>query len=952
MEREWQRTRPRRGRSVASSWLPLAGVLLTMAASALSQVPGVTGPDASEPAKRVDTTLVGRVLGADGSPRAGARIRYVPSSAGRQVPEPLDLDDPHSWSRLAATTSDRDGRFRLVAGDVRSTGASSDWQPRVGWYSYHAGPVLVVDHHEHATLGVPLTGVAGGIVSVGDVHLEPGALLRLRVLDRSGHDVDDGVVRISQRPDPLGLRSRASDFVLQRSHIVALDGHGTLVLPGIPLGALTLSVEALGYRPFQRDLDVDAPGALRLDDVTLELGRVFTGRVLDTRGTPVESAEVMAGPSQREPTRGIADTPRVSPSAWRYAGWTWARATTDAWGGFVLRGLPPSEWMTLLVDHEGHEPEAVTGEHTGGTPIEVTLPDPASWLLTVVDTQGRAVAGAVGRARRREHPWDDRDGMDDELLVLAGEQAAVAAGRTPGAPGLLLLPVAGRARTDVTVSAPGHLSQVVELPGLAPPTRDERTVVLEPAPRVTVHLVDARGAPLAAAAVTAWMADSSGVRPPVPVSHLTATTDAGGLVTLELPLRGEWLLRADHPATVSDTHPFAIPDDRLALDLGEWRLAVGGTARGVLYDAHGRPLRGEPVQAEPADPDPWTLALPIPSEPPPRPLLPTTRTDPQGRFELRGLRPGAWRLLGPGGAREMLTVSPDEPTWCVLEEPGPTRALGRVLDGDQPVAGAEIRGLFVRSGPVLTDEQGRFACVPDAGFIESCHGLLPVQATVDDASTPLVWLSVERGCDHWVELAFQHGELGGVVRDARSGRPLAGVAVSARREAAPSARPDPLHGRSHVVTDGDGRFRLTRLAAGRWSLWSGARGYVAWQADPILVGPDQRIDTIAIALRPAADLRGSVLLPDGTTIPEATEVRLLDEDGRVVVEDAMYATDGSFTALGVPPGHYQVVIAPDRWNDDALRWVHVYARAEVDLLEGEERAINLVAEPWPGWPLR
>jgi hypothetical protein len=129
-----------------------------------------------------------------------------------------------------------------------------------------------------------------------------------------------------------------------------------------------------------------------------------------------------------------------------------------------------------------------------------------------------------------------------------------------------------------------------------------------------------------------------------------------------------------------------------------------------------------------------------------------------------------------------------------------------------------------------------------------------------------------------------------------------------------------------------------------------AAGYVSWSGEPIPIAPDERVEALDIALQPASALRGTVHLADGSKIPEWTAARLLDAAGRVVAEADMLFGDGSFALLSVPPGRYRLVIAPYASGDDLLRWIHVYADAEVELVAGEERNVELVAQPWPGWP--
>lgn len=104
---------------------------------------------------------------------------------------------------------------------------------------------------------------------------------------------------------------------------VPSDGRGRFALGDLAPGSYHLLIEAPGHLPFERDLEILAPGARRdLGAIDLVAGVLVAGRVLTERGEPLGGARVEAV---------SADPPRSAASA---------VATSDEAGGFSLR-VPP-----------------------------------------------------------------------------------------------------------------------------------------------------------------------------------------------------------------------------------------------------------------------------------------------------------------------------------------------------------------------------------------------------------------------------------------------------------------------------------------------------------------------------------------------------------------------------------------------------------------------------------
>src|SRR2546423_6580706 len=133
----------------------------------------------------------------------------------------------------------------------------------------------------------------------------------------------------------------------------------------------------------------------------------LSGKVTDTAARPLPGATVMiyyAGVK-----RGYST---FCPSCYADCG---KRTTTDGGGAFVIKGLSPDLWFTLLVIHEGFAPTFVKRIDPSAGPPTATLParsmptDPAQLLRgRVVGPSGSAIADAVISAEEVE--WNTPTG--------------------------------------------------------------------------------------------------------------------------------------------------------------------------------------------------------------------------------------------------------------------------------------------------------------------------------------------------------------------------------------------------------------------------------------------------------------------------------------------------------------------------------------------------------------
>ena len=152
----------------------------------------------------------------------------------------------------------------------------------------------------------------------------------------------------------------------------------------------------------------------------------------------------------------------------------------------------------------------------------------------------------------------------------------------------------------------------------------------------------------------------------------------------------------------------------------------------------------------------------------------------------------------------------------------------------------------------------------------------------------------------------------GRVVDVQSGLPLRGVTVAARG--------DGPRGRS-TITDGNGRYEIEALAAGRYSLTADADGYLTLgfgqtrpnqAAKPLPLGEGQMVDNVDFHLPRGGAISG--VLRDEQNEPVAgQQVRVVTptySEGRkqlTLVGDVQITNDlGEYRIFGLPPGSFYV----------------------------------------------
>jgi protocatechuate 3,4-dioxygenase beta subunit len=736
------------------------------------------------------------------------------------------------------------------------------------------------------------------------------------VIDAAGAPVVG--VWVSARPelDPAGEpgagrpagAARASEAEVARARTAA---DGGFRLEGVVRGRARLRVEGGGVLAAEvRFVEVPADALRLLVAREIAIG----GRVVDG-GAPGQGARVFA---------------RALDGAGAY------EAIADAGGRFALAGLPEGVYRVWAV-HRDRAARAVRIEALGGppAPIELALGPATVVEGVVVDrASGRPVVADVvltadGDAAADEPVRAARTGGDGGFRiegVPAGEWIAEAA-----APGYVVAEAvvftAGRGRLRVELVAGASIDgRVVDARGA--PVADA-AVVAEPIGELTraragagprpalAAAIGDRGfvpsgelgvlpgplpyvsaAPMTAVAVAAPLAVGPGpaalaplVAPPALASR--PITDRDGRFRLAGLDAGRYRLRARHRA-------FAEADGgEVVLEAGAARagvtivLASGYQIVGLVRDGRGVPVAGAAIVA---------------------------RSDLGGATELRGFADAAGRFrIGPLAGAATITASASRHGAATVEVAPPGAATaerevalvleraeaslaGRVVDpSGYGVAGATIELDEPGAARALSDGTGRFRI---EGVTAGRH-----RAKVSHPDAPPRTAELTTAHDATIELGAGGG-VAGVLRDRGTGAPLANTAIVAEGPAGAVAG---------ATTDRDGRFTLTALAPGPWTLRARHPGYAAGRlAVEVVAGHRPRevtVRDVRLALGRGATVAGVVRDPAGARLAGARvhvgEVSgTTDRDGRFRLRDVATGAVVIEADHGELAGDHPITLAP------------------------------------------
>ena len=580
--------------------------------------------------------------------------------------------------------------------------------------------------------------------------------------------------------------------------------------------------------------------------------------VTDPAGKPVAGALVMALPAQGayRPFGGLAMEKIRS-------------TLTGAEGRAKLESLPPGPW-NVRVHARGFVPQSRRRVASG--PLAVRL------------EKGGSISGVVREARTGRPVSGARVSVPASLPVTGGwDEEASRNETTTDAEGRFRLDGIGRTGAYLVARAPGFDQGRREV-------RQGETVELFLFPGATLAgtVRDDEGRPVKGAEVRAE-SDRSRIAPP------TERTDARGDFLMPGLRPGEYTVVAREGGRAPGVAAVVVePEAEARVEI---LLSEGGFVTGRVVDPDGRPLAGR-LRLEVVDEQ--RLATSASER-----IAADARAD--GTFALGPLPPGA---LGIAVAAPRHATRRVEATTTrrgttdlgdVVLETG-LAIRGRVRDREgSGLGGASVRARLRRPGErslgeATSEADGEYVVAGLRPGAYSLTAALPGYATASataSAGGDPVDLVMEAG-----------GEIAGRVVDA-AGQPAEDATLDA--EWAGGAEAAPGGGASGSAEEGDGRFVLRDLAAGRYVVKARAPGKGEASISGVRVVAGRRTEIGTLRLAGGGIVRGTVVDVDGRGVPGTTVVA--ERDLEMQTGDLLDETgsSGAFEIRGVPAGRASVM---------------------------------------------
>lgn len=577
-----------------------------------------------------------------------------------------------------------------------------------------------------------------------------------------------------------------------------------------------------------------------------------------------------------------------------------ASATTRPDGTFLLAvpSVPTTPPFRLRVGGAGLVPvllddvlEPAEGEDLG----DVAVRRGEALAGRVVDGTGGPVVGATVTL------WSGGGGGPGG--AEPGESIPPTA--TTGAGGSFRFAEAAERGNRLRIEAPGFA--VVELTGVrSGAVRRPVTLALGRAVTGTVMLPDRKGA--APGALVRF--EGAGV-----VGRWAEARPDGSFVLEGLPREGGTIV-ADAAERGRGTSPAPAGDARVAVVL-----APAGTIRGRVVDAEtAAPIAGIRVMAHGERGAAWD------------------RSGKDGRYEIRGLAPRAYRLSADDpryvswSRRELAVVAGQAAAQDVPLVRGASLA-GRVVDEEaRPIEGAvgllaasgehPVRSFLRNGGGTGVFRSGRDGTFKATRLLPGANQRLTVMHEDHEGRTIGGITLVGGATKSGLTVVLPRGQgLRGTVKDAE-GRPLPEAEVELVREfrfqsgrgasrfsfvGGPTSRP-------RKQTGPDGRFEFRGLAEGDYTLVASKRGYAREQIDPVKVGDGHGSEPLELVLRPGATISGFLKDRAGNGAPGyrvsarpsgggpgSTMTTTRGPLGSAFTEEPT-AADGAFLVEGLTPG--------------------------------------------------
>jgi protocatechuate 3,4-dioxygenase beta subunit len=797
---------------------------------------------------------------------------------------------------------------------------------------------LTADDERFVSWSRLLTLVAGQPESQ-DVALVRGAALSGRVVDEQGAPIEGARLRLT----------RSGENVFQ-AFVRSLQGEG--VARSGRDGAFKATRLAPGER--QR-LDVQhddfeertiagvslAPGGVRSGlTIVMRRGLSIRGTVKDENGRPLAGAEVTLSRARTlRAGRGGAQLSLVGPGSE-------VRRESGPEGSFEFRGLSPGSY-SVAARRPGFARASVdpvgVSETRPAEPLELVLRPGASITGYVRDRSGNGSPGwslaarpaggggpAFGPGSIRTEEPTGADGLFVLEGLTSGEaydlQAMGPAGLGPRRAGVAA-PADG---VELTVAGTGQL----------------RGRVLEAESGRPVPDFELRYEPDQQGGMRVFFSSGPGGGRG-PYQRQSFHAEDGSFVLDEVPA-GKWTVQAFARGYQPGSASGLTVAEGDATDGVEVRLSRGAVLSGRVLEARsGRPILDASVRVDLSGGANRMASIVMTGEKAEN----EATTDADGRYEIAGLAPGAWRVTAshPDWSEASASVDvKDAPATLDLRLGKGGAVAGTVLAGGRPVGGAQVAlsaagdsgfrpsAGFVGGGEqaALSDDGGRFR------FERLAPGRYALTASLREQASAPVEAAVTGEAVQEVQLTLAEGAL---LRGSLRGLPdaqLVGVNVSAR-------------GRDYFASTrsgAGGAFELSGVPEGSVTLNASAGDFLTSTRNAsatVTIAPGQTEAQAEIVFEQGFRVDGHVTR-GGKPVAEAIVSAFAESGSR---RGATSRTDesGAFALEGLEPGRYRVTAMGT--GAPISRTVDVDGDSSLELEAPPARLAGTVVEAESGRPL-
>ncbi|MEM9378654.1 MAG: carboxypeptidase-like regulatory domain-containing protein [Planctomycetota bacterium] len=877
--------------------------------------------------------VTGRVLEADGTPVVGMPVELLEGDANLLLSADetpmgrpgLDVD---------ASTTDAEGRFTIE-------GAAPT--------AFH---VLVLDGGGgRSTIRfVEQTLSMGELTDLGDIVLPGFGTVIGTVFDEDGEPVPGARVRLAPVPEPV-LQSGVLDLredcviafgegemqkidlppwaagVLERLPISTTftAGDGTFRLEGVPLTTVAGGVDKAGFAatiidPFDmNEVEHD------LDEIDLEVGRVVTGRVVDTLGKGIEGAEVRGGALHPLFKVGFLQV---------------ASAPSDADGRFEVPGIGDLGQVVALARRDPGDEWAVGKAGGGSAAVDVILPVAAPLTVRVTSDAGEPIEGA--RVTVRPKPKDSGMFGMEVMGVIGSRGRRASYSVREVEPGVHVVDDLGLGPWVVRAAPAGYAQAEVEVVHSSEATACD--VVCRPGRTVSLLVVDAAtGEPVPQAyarvlgptetllgALQSGFTDDAGQ---IRLGPIAREGEESTVSTSIFPTDFGLRLTVEHPRFGMYEKKVPAGEETITVELTpacklEGRVTWAGESPADVYMAaltwSGG---GESVVA--------VLSTPR-----------TALTNLEGSFRFTGLTAGTYDLnvferfldVDPFSfvverkepevvfRREVEVVEGEDNRVTVelsAEGEGPkTTFEGRVVVEGEPVIGAKVSINGREDAELLTDAFGEFESepMPAIGYynVEIEGEVSLPDGSVQEKTLYDEWIQPESGGVKRIDVEIDYEQVVIEVVEEGTADPIEGATVRL--------------GRNYATTGADGRATVNSERAGVQQVSVTASGYSDRDASED-IQPSNAAPHARIALRPSAPCAGQVILPPGFPTEGRPYLMVGKKGDRGRDWNPLDRNELTFELNGLEPGVYSARV-----------WMNGSRTESVDFELGPNGDTNLVLQ--------